>query len=654
VDPALAELLAIHGKPSQPPGPSLRSEGLAHAEKPAEAHITAAVDREAVFTHVAVPRSGSGSTLISGAGAPPPRDETLRVSTKKLGALMSQVGELLAARMRTDQRLAELRELLLGEEELLERQSSLRALLRQREPGEPNGVSRQLSSTLASVSEHQKELVRRLRELVRGFESDALQSTILSGELQEDIRRIQTFPLSQVLDPVPRTVRNMARDAGKQVELQIEGAEIELDKKVLESLRDPLHHALRNAVDHGVERPEARIEAGKPSHGKVAIRAEHRGESVVITVQDDGPGVDFDAIRRRAIERGLLSFEQARELPEPRLIELLFEPGFTTRSKADRFSGRGVGLDVVRTNVEQLRGSVTLDSSPGAGTTVTIILPLTIYVVHSLILGVGDARFAIPISSIERILRLRPSEVLKVEQSDAVVVGGRPIAVMPLASLLGLPALPVERREWITVIVVGAAEMQCALAVDEIVGDETVLAKNLEAPLVRVKNIAGASVLGDGSVILMLNPLDLLRAASLREAEGRGLGVHEARERPPRLLLADDSFTTRSLERSVLELAGFEVMAVADGREALRALEERPFDVLVSDVDMPHLSGLELCRRLRAEERFRSLPVVLVTSLGSDQDRRKGLEVGADAYIVKSEFDHEKLVAVVNGLIGRP
>jgi two-component system chemotaxis sensor kinase CheA len=266
----------------------------------------------------------------------------------------------------------------------------------------------------------------------------------------------------------------------------------------------------------------------------------------------------------------------------------------------------------------------------------------------------GSARFAIPISSIERILRMRPSDVLKVEQSDAVVFNGRPIAVVPLASVLGLNDELPERHDWITVIVVGVGDLQCALAVDEIVGDQTVLAKNLEPPLVRVKNIAGATVLGDGSVVLMLNPLDLLRSAAVRDAANRGLGIAPRRVAPPRLLLADDSFTTRSLERSVLELAGFEVTAVSDGRDALRALErEGPFDLIVSDVDMPHVSGLELTRRLRSDQRYRSLPVILVTSLGSEQDRRKGLDVGADAYIVKSEFDHEQLVGVVNRLIGR-
>ncbi|MDI1478757.1 response regulator [Polyangium sp. y55x31] len=581
-------------------------------------------------------------------------EETLRVSMKKLSALMAQVGELLAARVRTDQRLAELRAVLSAEEERLKAQTAIRAMVRDEAPAKLEGWSERLVEVQNEDLEHERLLVRRLREIVRAFEADALQSTILSGQLQEDIRRIQTFPLASVLEPLPRAVRNMAREAGKMVDLVITGAELELDKKVLEELRDPLYHLLRNAIDHGCEHPSVRAAAGKPSRGTIRIRAEHRGDVVTITVSDDGPGVDIGGVRRAAVASGLASALEAGEMPEHRVLELLFAPGLTTRSEVGELSGRGVGLDAVRTNIERLHGTVTVESRQGVGTSFVIVLPLTIYVVHSLLLRVGEEQFAMPISSIQRILRISASDVLEVERTHAIVVEGRPIALVPLATLLGLPVELPPPPERIPVLVIGIGETRCALAVREIVSDQTVLAKNLEPPLVRVRNIAGATILGDGRVVLMLNPIDLLRSASGRDADRFRALLPRVENRPkPRLLLVDDSFTTRALERSVLEVAGFDVVAVADGNEALSALELETFDIVVSDVSMPEMSGLELCAQIRQNERLRRLPVVLVTSLGSDDDRRAGLAVGADAYIVKSEFDHEVFVKTVNELVGR-
>lgn len=599
-------------------------------------------------------RAGGNALSMPNPPVRPSGEETLRVSMKKLSGLMAQVGELLAARVRTDQRLSELRNVLGAEEERFKAQSAIRAMVRDDAPPNVDGWAKRLIQTQQDDLEHERLLVRRLREIVRTFEADALQSTILSGQLQEDIRRIQTFPLANVLEPLPRAVRNMAREGGKMVDLVITGSELELDKKVLEELRDPLYHLLRNAVDHGCEAPTMRTAAGKPPRGTIRIHAEHRGDVVTITIADDGPGVDVGAVRRAATASNLITPIEAAEMPEPRVLELLFAPGLTTRSEAGGLSGRGVGLDAVRTNIEKLHGSVTVESRQGIGTSFVIVLPLTIYVVHSLLLRVGDEQFAMPISAIQRILRISTTDILEVEQTHAIVVDGRPIALVPLGTLLGLPVELPPPPERIPVLVIGIGETRCALAVREIVSDQTVLAKNLEPPLVRVRNIAGATIMGDGRVVLMLNPIDLIKSASGRDAARFQSLIPRIEQRTnPKLLLVDDSFTTRALERSVLEVAGFDVVAVADGQEALSALEFEPFDVVVTDVTMPEMSGLELCNHIRGNDRLRRLPVVLVTSLSSEEDRRAGLAVGADAYIVKSEFDHEDFVRTVNELVGR-
>lgn len=613
---------------------------------------------EATTDTDATPTPTTNAMLELALARPPvtrPAEETLRVSTKKLGALMSQVGELLAARLRTDQRLSELKGILGVEEELLDRRVALRVTLQEAAPDLSDPVVARMASGLDEATATHRRLVRQLRDLVRAFETDALQSTILSGGLQEDIRRIQTFPLTSVLDPLPRAVRNMARDIGKDVELVIVGGELELDKKVLEALRDPLYHLLRNAVDHGIESPEERVAAGKPPLGKITLRAEHRGDAITITVEDDGPGIDLEAVRKRAKERGLLSERNAEQANEQLLLDLLFSPGFTTRKRIGNLSGRGVGLDAVRTSVEELHGNVTIQTRRGRGALIAIALPLTIYVVHALVLRVGTHELAIPISSVHRILRVRSMDVITVEQSAAVLVDGGPVALVPLSELLGIASDRRGESDHATVIVVGVGDQRCALAVDEIVGDQTVLAKNLEPPLVRVPNISGATIRGDGSVLLTLNPIDLLRRASLQRADASYFRPREGRAaQKARLLLVDDSFTTRALERSVLEAAGFEVVAVASGEDALLALSgPEELDGVVSDVAMGGIDGFELCRRIRGDARRAELPVVLVTSLSSPEDRRRGMDAGADAYVAKSEFDHEQLVALLRELLGR-
>ncbi|GMV15550.1 MAG: response regulator [Polyangiaceae bacterium] len=607
----------------------------------------------------ALPEAGTILTNRAKLGAPAtgalkPAEESLRVSTKKLSALMAQVGELLAARLRTDQRLSELKSILSFEEDQLERRSALRASLHDYDLSVRDPFVERLIDAVDEGAEGHKELTRRLRDLVRAFEADALQSTILSGELQEDIRRIQTFPLASVLDTLPRAVRNMAREVGRDAELEVQGGEIELDKKVLEALKDPLYHLLRNAVDHGVEPAAERAASGKAPSATLRLKAEHRGDSIAITLSDDGPGVDLDAVRQRGLERGLLNERSAAQASEQQLLELLFSPGFTTRRKVGVLSGRGVGLDAVRASIEELHGSISVQSRRGHGTTVTITLPLTIYVVHALIVRVGSYELAVPISSVHRIMRVHPSEVLDVEQSTAVLVDGRPVALIPLATLLGVEEDRRRESERMGVVVVGVGDQRCAIAVDEIVGDQTVLAKNLEPPLIRIPNVAGATIRGDGSVLLTLNPIDLLRrASSLGPNRAAALAADSARRAAPRVLLVDDSFTTRALERSVLEAAGFSVVAVADAEAALVELDADSFDAVVSDVSMPGMNGFDLCAKIRKTEQTRALPVILVTSLGSDADRRRGLEAGADAYVAKQEFDHELLVQKLNELLGR-
>jgi two-component system chemotaxis sensor kinase CheA len=468
------------------------------------------------------------------------------------------------------------------------------------------------------------------------------------------------LPVAAVFDAFPRLVRDLARDSGKEIALQLLGADTELDRKVLEAIKDPLIHLLRNAVDHGIEPPDARERAGKPRQGTIAVRAFQKGNRILVEVADDGAGINRDRVRQAALKAGLIGADEAETLADERVLRLIFEAGLSTSPIVTGLSGRGVGMGVVRQNVEALHGQAAVDSTPGRGTTITLALPLTMATMQQVLVQAGDQTYGIPVSAVERIQRIDPKDIGRVAGRQAIAFNGEPIALARLADVLEQPAAgqpdEIDASPRVLAVILNALGQRAAFQVDAVLGQQEMVVNSLGRQLARVRNVAGATILGSGQVVLILNPADLLKSVwampDRPDTTPPPARRPDRRSRQATILVVDDSLSLRTLERNILEAAGYTVMVAGDGLEALRLLNSKSrCDLIVSDVMMPHMTGLELTAAVRQQPALKHIPVVLVTSLGSREDMERGIEVGADAYLVKDSFEQSDLLGTIEQLI---
>lgn len=633
-----------------------------------------------------------------------PADETIRVSVSKLDALMAQLSELLVTKIRAEQRLNQVRGfqeyMVQWQKEWLAVRSAFNRLTRRSQDvrdalgtpgpsrwphfqppstfrpwlseqaglsptgGNGNGgdglgkLAKDISQLLGFVGASQerlREMTVMINDLSRQYTSDTMNMSLVIDELEGEIKRVRMLPLSTITGPFGRMVRDLAQEAGKEAVLKIVGGETELDKRVLEQIKDPLIHLLRNAVDHGIETPDQRQAAGKPRVGSITLTAEQLGKDVAISISDDGTGLNLEAIRGAVARR---DGSDAQALSEAELIEAIFKPGISTSPIITDISGRGVGLDVVRRSAEALHGRIDVDWTPGGGTTFVLTLPLALTSSRGLLVRASEETFAIPLTAIERIMDISREEISPLEGHDTVRHNGRPVTLVRLGDILELP--PVRRShngDRIPAVVLASAERRMAFAVDGLAGEQEVVIKGLGRQLSRVGGIAGATVMGSGEVVLILNVADLIKLAmrgerrSVFEALTEATSPETARARR-RILVVDDSITTRTLEKNILEVAGYTVLLAIDGQEALGVIASSGMpDLIVSDIAMPRMDGFELTRRVKSDAQTSHLPVILVTSLDSPEDKSRGIEVGADAYIVKSGFDQNNLLETIEQLI---
>jgi two-component system chemotaxis sensor kinase CheA len=515
---------------------------------------------------------------------------------------------------------------------------------------------------LARNEEHLKDLSADVEGLLHRFASDYGRLTLLTDDLQDEVRRVRMLPIATLFDLFPRMVRDLARERDKEVTLHVVGADTEVDRQVLEIMKDPLTHLLRNAVDHGIEPPDRREAAGKPRRGTIRLRAAQKGNTIVLGVADDGAGIDLEAVRRAAVKRGLLTAQEAAGLSNQEAIQLIFRSGLSTLSQVTDLSGRGVGLDVVRENLEQLHGLVEVDTAPGRGTTFTLTLPLTLATSHVLLVEVAGQTVAVPTTTVKRILRVEAASVGRIEGRPAIRADGQPLPLVSLAQVLELSQAcpepgrrveaPLAPDQKIPVVVLGVVEKRIAFRVDGFRGTQEVVIKSLGRQLSRVRNVAGATILGTGQVVMILSVADLVKSAQVGPAVAAPPPVEVREVIRRRVLVVDDSITTRALERNILESAGYEVLVAADGEEAWALVQGEPLDAIAADIAMPRMDGFVLTEKVKGDERFKELPVVLITSLESPQDKIRGMEAGADAYITKSTFDQRELLETIERLIG--
>jgi len=586
--------------------------------------------------------------------------ESVRVAVDKLDALLAQAGELAVAHLRVRQRQSELRSVR-DEADASQRDwrktRGLRARLRR---GSRPGRQMETLLHLVELAEQRSMvLLQHIDELAAELGRDTAQLGMVTRAVAGEVMAVRLLPIATVSTLLERTLRDLIRSTGKEVELIVDGAETEIDRKILEHIRDPLMHLLRNAVDHGIEQPAVRFAAGKPSCGTVRLTAALHGGFVEVEMSDDGAGLDRLQLRASAVRKGLLTDDQAFALDDATVLDLIFQPGFSTRTVVTELSGRGVGLDVVREHVQQLNGQVSVRSDPGVGTRFTLRVPLTLATTRAVLVEESGQLLALPTTLIERSARVRHRHIVSFEGRRAVPIEGRPVPVVELATVLERPAVNGHQPdEWRPLVVLQQGERRLAVLTDKLVGEQEIVVKNLGWPLRHVPNVSGAAVLGSGQTVVILNPSELLsngtRLAAVALGSGAAAGVAETR-RVPRLLVVDDSLTTRTLLRNILAAAGYQVVVATDGLDALTQLQQQQprgaFDLVVADVEMPRMNGFELTEAIRRDERLRNTPVVLVTSLAGREHRERGVAVGADAYIVKSLFEQGLLLDTVGRFV---
>jgi len=463
-------------------------------------------------------------------------------------------------------------------------------------------------------------------------------------------------PFADVLGGQVRMVRDLGRSLGKQVRLEIEGEKTQVDRDVLEKLEAPLTHLLRNAVDHGIESPELRVLAGKPAEGLIRLRASHQAGLLVLQLSDDGAGVDLERVRRSVVERHLSPVETAAQLSEEELLSFLFLPGFSLRDKVTEVSGRGVGLDAVQHMVRQLRGAVVLEQTAGQGSRFHLEVPLTLSVVRSLVVEVGGEAYAFPLAHIERMCDLAPEDIVQLEGRQHFWHEGRHVGLVAASQLLQRPAS--EHHDGnLKVVVIRERDAVYGVEVERFIGERTLVVLPLDPRLGKVQDISAGALLDDGSAVLIVDVEDMLRSVDkllntgrLERIDRRNRQASEAARK--RVLVVDDSLTVRELQRKLLLNRGYEVAVAVDGMDGWNALRAEDFDLLITDIDMPRMDGIELVTLLRKDARLQSLPVMVVSYKDREEDRRRGLDAGADYYLAKASFHDDALLDAVVELIG--
>ncbi|MCK9420608.1 MAG: hybrid sensor histidine kinase/response regulator [Nitrospirae bacterium] len=566
------------------------------------------------------------------------RIDTIRVETNKLDKLMSQTGELNVTKLRIAQRLEDIKDVMTLWED----------------------ISRTLPKAEMEDKPKLEKFGIQLNTLKNVLYDDSSRLGFIAAELEDSISRIRLLPLSTIFNLFQRTVRDLAKEKAKEIQLVIEGGETAADKRIIEEMKDPLMHMVRNAVDHGIEMPDERARKNKPRIGTITLKAYQTPANVVIEVSDDGQGLEIEAIKRVALKRKMVNETEFAAMPPSQIQSLIFVSGFSTSTFVSDISGRGVGLDVVRTNVERLKGTIHVESLPDRGCTIRIKLPLTLATSRVMIVTVDNMKYALPVEHIQTTCLIKRKDVFTVEGRRTIVFDKLPVPVADLSDLLEFKgakahipqaASRTPHSETIPCIIISAGDDKLGLFVEELLDEQEVVLKQYSSILKRARNISGSSILGTGEVCMILNPFDLIKSAKKK-------GAPTAQEKPgaetetrKSILVAEDSITVRTQMKRILEGAGYEVTVAVDGLDAFNKLGGHPFDAVVSDIMMPNMSGLELTEKIRQKKKYKEMPVVLVTSLASEEDKQRGLEAGANAYITKPSFDQKVLLDTLRRLI---
>ncbi|WP_233258276.1 hybrid sensor histidine kinase/response regulator [[Phormidium] sp. ETS-05] len=606
-------------------------------------------------------RSGKLSTQATGAiqeltsSGGGSADRVVRVSADNLNRLMGLAGESLVEAKWLQpfaDSLLKLKKQNLELSNLLEkvRESLAGGYSGDGHPGE--GVVASINAARLLCNQSRELLGDRLQAL----EQFALSSANLSDRLYREVIATHMRPFADGVQGFPRLVRDLARELGKQVKLEITGHSTLVDRDILEKLEAPLNHLLRNAVDHGIEYPPERLTAGKPTTGTVLLEATHRAGMLLITVSDDGKGVEIEQLRQKIIQKNLVSPEMAHHLSEAELMEFLFLPGFSTATKVTEISGRGVGLDVVHSTLAQVGGILRATSRPGKGMSFHMQLPLTLSVMRTLQVEISGEPYAFPLSRIDRILMVDPADIFVAENRQYFTFDDRNIGLVAASQVLELPPTPVNSPQ-LPVVVISDRSATYGVVVDRFLGERDLVVRPLDPRLGKLQDISAAALMESGLPLLIIDVEDMVRSIDKVLSGGRLRKVSEPEpahltKSRKRVLIVDDSITVREVERKLLENNGYEVEVAVNGMDGWNAVRTNQYDLVITDVDMPRMNGIELVSQIKNHPHLKVIPVMIVSYKDRDEDRIRGLEAGADYYLTKSSFHDETLLHAVIDLIG--
>jgi two-component system chemotaxis sensor kinase CheA len=586
----------------------------------------------------------------------PASTEVVRIQISKLDPLLLQAEEFLQTQITFNQQTDELIQIL---NEVVEWKTDTM-----------NWRGRRSTATVFQWNEwqdknefHLNNLENHLTEVTRFMEKERFSLDRLVTDHLDAMKQALMLPVSSLVEVFPAMVREISREQQKEIEFIIRGTELEIDKRILEELKDPLIHLIRNSIDHGIGTPKERVQQNKPPRGTItmAFAAKENG-LVEISVSDDGKGIDKDKVLKAALKSEIISPAGAEKLNKDEILSLIFQSGVSTSQIITDLSGRGLGLSIVSEKVEKLNGRLSMETKENIGTTFRILLPMSMAAFRGIVVSQGEFAFILPTMNVERVMRVMPEELKPVENHETIRLGEDIISVVNLAEVLGLPgrrkevsrsqSTDAQSSGHLCIVVLVEGENRMAFKVGEVLDEQQVLVKGLGKLLKRVRNISGVTILGSGKIVPVLHIADLMKSAV--HMAGRIMETHDEEKtatKSGKILVAEDSITSRTLLKNILETAGYQVITAVDGAEAFTRAKSEVFDLIVSDVDMPRLNGFELTVKIKSDKKLSEIPVVLVTALESREDRERGIEAGADAYIIKSRFDQGNLLEVIKKLI---
>ncbi len=574
-------------------------------------------------------------------------DFSVRVGIEKLNKLMNISGEMYTHMLNLDREQGYSQMLV---SQMLKITSSLESLKDHlKESGLASGKADDwFYKNQADLAEFRESLTAYLERI----KHVSVSLGYLGTELQDEVMKSRMLPVSTIFDPHGRFVRDAARDSGKSIRFEVKGGDTPVDRSILEVLKDPLAHMVRNACDHGLETSEVRKSNGKPEEGVLSLSAFHEADRVILIIEDDGTGVDEAEIKAKVLDKKLISEDKLKLLSKEEILNLIYLPGFSTAKNVTTLSGRGIGLDVVKSNLARIGGDIHMGTEKGRYTRFVLSLPLTLAVTKSLMVDVGGGMFSIPLTRVAEVTKAGKQDIRMVEGRETVNIKGEILPLVHLASLWGFKSATAESGER-PLVVLGTGREKSALWVEKHLGVKEIVSKPLDARLGNLRDISAGAILDDGEVALIVDAESLLSSS----AEYTGQTVITSDDKAQmisrkRILVAEDSLTVRELERKVLQNHGYDVEIAVDGLDAFNKIKEATFDLLVTDIEMPRMNGFELISLIKKDKNLRQIPAVIVSFKEREEDKRRGMEVGADKYITKSKYDDQILLDTIARLIG--